>query len=243
MRIKPFFYNTLLIAGLFGIGLSVTADEPLKTCKHTRGFLATIIDDTISCFHYMTCPFCLLNPDRQEQKFYDALESNKPDEIEHLVYRRAHDPSQPVKNDLPLVIAAKKAHVEAVEKLIELEADVNYQPNDPNQQPLVNYPSPLIAVCAAEHLDPERVKKTVQVLLEHNADPTRACMYFTDSENKVVKKVEEALDKKNEVLAEELVRLLPLNKRTALDYAKKNNYVEALKLIRTALATYKKKES
>lgn len=232
------YFIILALSLLAGFKLSLVANDQKQTPPTERGFLASIVDTTISCLHYMTCPMCLINPDRQEQKFYEALESNNSEAIEHLVYRRSHDPNQPVKNDLPLVIAAKKGHIESVEKLINLEANVNLQPH-------ANYPTALIAVCAAEHLDPECVKNIVHLLLQRNADPTLSCRHWTDSEFKIIEKTQEAIAQKNQVLAEELMRYLPqncFNQRTALDFAKINRYDEALKLIRRALSTYVKQD-
>lgn len=230
--------STLLLVSVSSVA-PVLADKQQKNYTSGRGFFITLLDDAISCVHYMVCPFCLINPERQEQKFYDAIETNRPGDIEHLICRRCHDPNGPIRNQLPLVLAAKKGHVEAIGKLIEMGADVNFQPSE-------HYPSSLIAVCATENLDSDRVKKAVSLLLRLGADPTLSCRYCTDSERKLIEKAEEALAKNNEILAEQLMHYLPRNvfdKRSALDFAKKNNYVEAYQLIRAALSTYVKKNS
>lgn len=214
------------------------AEDSHKNEGDQRGFFTTFLDDAQSCIHYMTCPLCLFNPDRQKEKLHAAIENNQPDQIEHLVYRRAHDPNQIVQNDLPLVLAAKKGHVESLKKLIALKADVNLQP-------ISQYPTALIAICAAEHLEPERVTQGVELLLKSDANPHLSCSdYYTESEIKIIEKINEAISKKNDILAEQLMRLLPpkcLGKRTALDYAQRNNYTGAANLIRTSLSSYVRK--
>jgi hypothetical protein len=149
--------------------------------------------------------------------------------------RRGLSPNQPLKEgELPLIYAAKKAQVESIEQLIKLGADVNSQLQAPSMN---NFPSSLIAVCASEGLAPERVAQAVSILIKYNADPTLKCIMLTESEKASFDQMREEYQKfpwkEKEILAK--VPSDWFTPRTALDFARKNNYPLAMKILLEAL--------
>jgi len=203
-----------------------------------------ICDTAITCAHWITCPYCLLDPERQTVKFYNAILQNDPEAIQHIIRRRAMSPNHLLLDDskpvLPLILAAQKAHLESIKALLSLGADVNSQIQIPR---ISGYPSSLIAVCATEDIEPERVYEIVKLLLDNGADPSRRCVMLTKKEQEELEKIEEALKKQHR---EDTFWQLPqaqnwVRQRSALDFAKKHQYSAAAELLSKALLEYHKR--
>lgn len=222
-------YKILIL--YFCLGLS-TILYPLEK----PSFLQNATNTTISCLHWIFCPYCLLDSKRQITKFQAALEANDPQVIKHIIQRRDINPNQQLPDgSLPIIYAARKAHLESIKQLLALGSDVNSQMQG-------NYPSSLIAICAAEKLPPEQVYKIVHVLLDHGADPTRSCILLTDTEAKefgmLRQEFQQDPTKEKEILAR-----IPQNwfsPRTALDFAVKHKYAATTQILRQALANHQK---
>lgn len=224
---------TVLLCSVLFTGL-YASDEPSTT-------LSSIIDTTISCVHWIACPYCLLDPDRMLCKFQAALEKNDTKMIVHIIRRRGFSPNQQILDgSLPLIYVAKKAYVESVEQLLKLGSDVNSQMRGTMSN---DYPSSLIAVCAAAKLPPERVFLTVKVLLDHGADPERNCIMLTEEEkaefNKLHDQYQKDPSKEEQILAQ--IPQYWFSPRTALDFARKNKYTAAANIIIKALSEQRKK--
>jgi ankyrin repeat protein len=187
-----------------------------------------------------------MDPERQAVKLYKAIIQNDTESIKHIVRRRAMSPNHLLVDEsgnpvLPIILACQRAHIESVRQLIILGADVNSQIRAPG---LNDYPSSLIAVCAAEDLDPERVRATVQLLLDYGADPSRRCVILTKKEQEEFEKYQDLLRKKDRegfspalfVHQQEWLR-----QRSALDFAKKNKYTAAADLLSKALLEQRRK--
>lgn len=204
-----------------------------------------IYDTAITCVHWIACPYCLLDPERQTVKFYNAIMQNDPESIKHIIRRRSMNPNHLLVDDsgpiLPIILAAQKAHLESIKALLSLGADVNSQ----IQIPGLDYPSSLIAICATEGIEPERVCEIVKLLLDNGADPSRSCIILTKREQAELDKIRDTLKKQNQ---EERIWQLPqtqnlMHKRSALDFARKHKYTAAAELLNRALVEYKKRGS
>jgi hypothetical protein len=202
-------------------------------------------DTVIVCGHWIICPYCLMDPERQTVKFYNAILKNDPEAIQHIIRRRAMSPNHLLLDDskpvLPLILAAQKAHLESIKALLSLGADVNSQIQAPG---LGSYPSSLIAICATEGVDPERVRKIVKLLLEQGADPSRHCVMLTKTERKEFERIQDELKKqrRNEPNMVQIPQAQDwLRQRNALEFAKKHKYTDAAELLSKALIEYRKK--
>ncbi len=212
-------------------------------CSQDSSTSSAIYDTMICCLHWIFCPYCF-DSSRQVNKFQLAIENNCTDQIEHIIRRRGLSPNQPLQQGnlpiLPIIWAAKKAHVESVKQLLKLGADVNSQMQGTG---LSSYPSTLIAVCASENLSPERVFETVKVLLEYGADPSRNCIMLTEHEKEIFQKMREEFQK-DPTKEKQILSQIPhdwFRQRTALDFAIKHKYVAAIQVIRQAIAEQRKK--
>lgn len=202
-----------------------------------------VIDTTVSCVHWIFCPYCLIDSNRLLQKYQDSLDKNDIKTIAHIIRRRGFGANQQLLDGaLPLIYAAKKAHVESVEQLLKLGSDANSQLKG-NQ--FESYPSALIAVCISEKNSPERVAQTVKTLLAYGADPSRTVVMLTETEKiefeKLRKEFEENPSKEYQILAR-----MPkewFQPRTALDFALKHKYLDAANMIRQAIIGQRKKGS
>jgi ankyrin repeat protein len=186
-----------------------------------------------------------LDPERQTVKFHNAILHNDPEAIKLIVQRRAMNPNHLLLDDskpvLPIILAAQKAHLESIKALLSLGADVNSQIQAPG---LDCYPSSLIAICATEGIEPERVHVIVKLLLDNGADPSRRCVMLTKREQEELDKIMDMLKKQHR---EDLnIWQLPqaqdwVRQRSALDFAKKHKYTAAAELLSKALLEYHKR--
>lgn len=202
-------------------------------------------DQVIGCLHWIACPYCVKDKDRQRKNFRAAIEQNKPDVIEHIVRRRFTDPNEQFDEfKLPIVMAAEKGNAEAVKMLLKLGANVNGQLMDRSGYKV--FPSALIAACASENPQDKdfskRIAATVQVLIDHGADPRLSCIWQTASENEEIEKVIQDRKHNRSVSPVSILRVQSwLNEeRTAIDFAIKNKYIDALAILRKALENGKR---
>lgn len=204
-----------------------------------------IYDTAVTCIHWITCPYCFFDPERQTVKFRNAILHNDPEAIKLIVQRRAMNPNHLLLDDsrpvLPIILAAEKAHLESIKTLLSLGADVNGQIQAPG---LDCYPSSLIAICATEGIEPERVYEIVKLLLDNGADPSRRCIILTKKEREEFEKIHNTLIKQHQ---EEIsIAQLPqaqdwIRQRSALDFAKKHKYTAAAELLSKALLEHHKR--
>lgn len=227
-------FNALTVFLCFGLSTRLYSSEE-------SSFIRETIDTTISCLHWIICPYCLVDTNRQITKFQTAIDQNNVKAIDHVIRRRGLSPNQQLLDgELPLIYAAKKAHVESIRQLLKLGSDVNSQMQGTQ---LNSYPSSLIAVCSIENLPPERVLQTVNVLLEHGADPTRNCIMLTEQEKAEFINLREEFQK-DPSKEQQILSRIPqdwFRPRTALDFAIKHKYALAVRMIRQALASQRKK--
>lgn len=222
--------NFLLLLLLPGLSQAIA-------CSQTLSLPSQIVDSTISCIHWITCPYCLFDSTRQTTKFQQAIDQNDVNTITHIIRRRDLGANRLLpEGELPLIRAARKAHIESIEKLLQLGADANSQLKGSTQAE--SYPSALIAVCMTDNLDPEKVASVVKILLDHGADPKRHVTMLTETEKaefaKIYKEAQENPAKERQVLAR--ISEWYMN-RTALNFAVKHNYTQAANIIRQALTS------
>lgn len=226
--------SALAVLLCFGVSTGLyPSEEP--------SFIREAIDTTISCLHWIICPYCLVDTNRQITKFQAAIDQNNIEAIDHVIRRRGLSPNQQLREgELPIIYAAKKAHVESVQQLLKLGSDVNSQMQGTQ---LNSYPSSLIAVCASANLPPERVYQTVKVLLDHGADPARNCVMLTEQEKAAFIKLREEFQR-DPSKEQQILSRIPqdwFRNRTALDFAVKHKYAAAIQMIRQALVNQRKK--
>ena len=227
-------FSAFIILLCLGLSNSLYTNEESST-------FSSSIDTVFSCLHWICCPYYWIDVNHVTIKFQAAIVQNDTEAIHHIVCRRGQSPNQQLlTGELPIIYAAKKAHVESVEKLLKLGSDVNSQMKD-NQ--ITSYPSSLIAVCSTENLVPERVSQTVKVLLEHGADPSLTCVMLTEREENEFEKLREEYQK-DPTKEQQIAARIPrdwFRTRTALDFADKHKYAVAAQMIRQALANKQKK--
>lgn len=144
------------------------------------------------------CPLCLWDYDRQTKALLQAIETDNDQKIKFLVRDRGVSPNTPFLCEnsnsgsnhwcydsdsgrncmLPLVLAAHRGKVAAVDRLLQEGADPNSQMISRTRE---SYPTALIAVCAQQGLSAKSVALIVSCLLAHGADPKRSC-YFVKTE-------------------------------------------------------------
>ncbi len=234
MKLAPFLGTVVFVIA------ALAAHTAMGACAQP-GSLSDIGDTLVSCLHWISCPYCLYDPDRQEKRFHEALERDDPKTLAQVMYRRGRNPNEQLKKsaDLPIIFAARRASINVIKTLLDAGADANSQ----MESPLAEYPSALIAVCAAEKLDGERVRQVVELLLKNGADPTRTCIMLTPGEYELLEQAKihykishpEAID----VDSSWVLRAMPRNcikPRSALEYARQNGYVAAAELLRREIA-------
>lgn len=209
-------------------------------CQEVPSTIDSCIDKIISLGHWVVCPYCF-DRNRLITRFQSAIDKNDTKTIAHVIRRRGLGANTLLlEGELPLTYAAKKAHYESVEQLLNLGADANSQLRGNKFE---SYPSALIAACITENLPPESVEKTVKILLDYGADPTRNVVMLTETEKakfeKLRKEFQEDPSKERQVLAR-----IPqdwFRARTALDFAIKHKYLAAANMIRQASVDHRKK--
>jgi ankyrin repeat protein len=203
--------------------------------------LGSIVDTAVTCAHWIVCPYCLVTPERLLTRFQTALDNNDPKTIAHIIRRRGFGANQLLPSGyLPLTYAAQKAHVESVKQLLSLGSDVNSQLKG-NQ--FEGSPSALIAVCATEKLPPEKVIQVVKMLLDSGADLDRTVVMLTESEKVEFEKLRKELAE-NPSKERQIAARIPekwFSPRSALDFAIKNKYADAVSIIRQTMTNPQKK--
>lgn len=105
-------FNALTVLLSLGLSTGLYAGcEPGAPClKYEFPVIQNAIDTFICCSHWIVCPYCLKDPDRQIKKLREAIDNDKPEEINHIIRQRGLSPNQPVHEwQLPIIYAAKSS--------------------------------------------------------------------------------------------------------------------------------------